>query len=721
MLKFKHISHNQNTSYKNSIITSQNPESAKIKEVKQTKIKVKLFINHKKDNSKLNNSLILDTNRLKRTYQVLQCSDKPKPNSQIKRKINKNNNDNISKNVRPFALSAEKRKTHTNNNVNSIQTDKKDINIKKNLGNSLMTKEKNKIKIRKMNMNINISRFSNVKEKQKTGNYLDNPLSMENRGIITSSAANHKIRKKSKQKNIKEKEGHTKNKNRLEKSLDKLKINNFKKPYIVQNIIKKALKKESDKLNYDKEKITTDNDAGLNFINKYINDKEKTEKNKNNETNSNNNSKSSSSNSSSNENSSNENDSSFNLENKSKNTKKIKFKRNITDLSLEEKHNKSQPITSNKNVNEPAKIVEFKNQSQETKKDRISNNFIGSNKRFLKRRSVDNPELRDRLEKFVNDIMLKQNGGNTLFLTNYESGPSYEKLISLKINENKKIDKKIKIGICSKPGCSGPGIVKTNQDDYFIKTNFLENENFYFLGVCDGHGEDGHLVSKYVSKKLTNYITSLSNDEILSSFEKINSEIYSNSDINSNMSGTTVVSVIITPDRLISINLGDSRLSLFKYDNGIYYSKNLSREHKPRELDEKNRIISNGGRIQKCFDENTNKYFGPERVWLKSKEEPGLAMTRSLGDKIAHQIGVISEPEIKKFYYDGTEKFIIIASDGLWEYINSDQCINIIKKFYEDERDVKDVALELTKEAFKRWKRKETVIDDITVIVIFFY
>ena len=26
MLKFKHISHNQNTSYKNSIISSQNPE-----------------------------------------------------------------------------------------------------------------------------------------------------------------------------------------------------------------------------------------------------------------------------------------------------------------------------------------------------------------------------------------------------------------------------------------------------------------------------------------------------------------------------------------------------------------------------------------------------------------------------------------------------------------------------------------------------------------------
>ena len=96
-------------------------------------------------------------------------------------------------------------------------------------------------------------------------------------------------------------------------------------------------------------------------------------------------------------------------------------------------------------------------------------------------------------------------------------------------------------------------------------------------------------------------------------------------------------------------------------------------------------------------------------------------MTRSLGDKIAHNIGVSDEPEIKKFFYDGSEKFIVIASDGLWEYINSDYCIKIVKKFYEEKKEPKEAALELTKEAFKRWKRKEVVIDDITVIVIFFY
>ena len=36
-------------------------------------------------------------------------------------------------------------------------------------------------------------------------------------------------------------------------------------------------------------------------------------------------------------------------------------------------------------------------------------------------------------------------------------------------------------------------------------------------------------------------------------------------------------------------------------------------------------------------------------------------------------------------------------------------------------KDAKEATLELTKEAFNKWKRKEIVIDDITVIVIFFY
>ena len=385
---------------------------------------------------------------------------------------------------------------------------------------------------------------------------------------------------------------------------------------------------------------------------------------------------------------------------------KYKYKKNKTNnMNFAINKKEKQKILNKK---EGIKIVEFKNNN--------------NNNKYLQRRSIDNPSERNKIEQYMNKILLKNNGGNSLFLKNYELGSIFEKEINIIINKQI-IKKNIKICSCTKAGLSGPGIIKPNQDSFFIKENFIQNSDSFFIGVCDGHGQDGQIISNIVSNKLPNYITSLSNEEIISNFKKINSEIYSDSDINSNMSGTTVVALIITPDKLISINLGDSRLSLFKYDekNKKYFYKNLSREHKPFELDESERILSQGGRLQKCYDEKINKYYGPQRVWLKNEAQPGLAMTRSLGDKMAHNIGVIDEPEIKKFFFEGNEKFIIIASDGLWEFISGEECINLVKNFYEEKKDVKEATLELTKEAFNKWKRKEIVIDDITVIVIFFY
>ena len=341
--------------------------------------------------------------------------------------------------------------------------------------------------------------------------------------------------------------------------------------------------------------------------------------------------------------------------------------------------------------------------------------------KYLRRRSMDNPYTRERLELLVNQMTLKQNGGNTLFLRNYENGQTYLKEITHITKDSQTLKKHIKISSCTKAGCKGPGIVKTNQDAFFIKENFLKNEEYFYVGVCDGHGEFGHVVSNFVINKLPSYIKDLSNESITSAFKKTNNEIFSNSKLDSSMSGTTVVSLVLTPNNMLCVNLGDSRAALFKYDNGIYYCKNLSRDHKPAEADEARRIDLMGGRIKRCYDEEHKRFVGPDRVWMKNKDEPGLAMTRSLGDKIAHTIGVTDEPEFKSFPYDGTEKFIIIASDGLWEYVSGDQCISIVKPLYEDGLDSQEAALALTKEAFRRWKRKEVAIDDITVVVIFFY
>jgi len=384
----------------------------------------------------------------------------------------------------------------------------------------------------------------------------------------------------------------------------------------------------------------------------------------------------------------------------------------IQRSSFKKNSNEEKEKNEESNNNEEPKIVSF-NSNEKPKKNSV---ILGS--KYLKRRSMDNPAMRERLENLMDEKTLRQNGGNTLFLKNYEKGPVYLKEFEYSI-KSQNIKKNIKIGSCTKAGCSGPGIVKTNQDAYFIKENFLNNNDF-FMGVCDGHGIKGELVSNYVTSKLPEYITELNNDLIINSFKKINSEVYSNKNMDTDMAGTTVVSLILTSEKMICANLGDSRAAIFKNENGLYYCKNLSRDHKPSEPDENRRIMLNNGRIKKCYDETTKKYIGPDRVWLKNKDEPGLAMSRSIGDKIAHSVGVSDEPELKSFEYDGTEKFIVLASDGIWEYIHGDECIKVLRPYYEEKKDVEEAAYALVKEAFRKWKRKEVAIDDITVIVVFF-
>ena len=67
--------------------------------------------------------------------------------------------------------------------------------------------------------------------------------------------------------------------------------------------------------------------------------------------------------------------------------------------------------------------------------------------------------------------------------------------------------------------------------------------------------------------------------------------------------------------------------------------------------------------------------IGPERVWLSYIDAPGLAMTRSMGDKVGAQAGVIAEPELLEFKITPEDRFIVVASDGVWEYLsNEDVC-----------------------------------------------
>lgn len=125
-----------------------------------------------------------------------------------------------------------------------------------------------------------------------------------------------------------------------------------------------------------------------------------------------------------------------------------------------------------------------------------------------------------------------------------------------------------------------------------------------------------------------------------------------------------------------------------------------------------------GGRIEPYRDED-GEFQGPDRVWLKEDDIPGLAMSRSFGDMVAASVGCISSPEIFEFKLSEEDKFLIVASDGVWEFITSNECINIIKDYY-IKNDPQGCVNYLYQLSSTKWMEEEDAIDDITIILVFF-
>ena len=361
------------------------------------------------------------------------------------------------------------------------------------------------------------------------------------------------------------------------------------------------------------------------------------------------------------------------------------------------------------NINELQQEKNINNENN-TRSQKMNNNELNKEKKKNKQRSQSTG---------ITDPLQKEN-----------------KIIKEKREDNK-CQKKIKeILPYTHVGFDGEEPKENNQDNYFIYKNFMNKKKYIYMSVCDGHGVEGHFVSDFIKEilpydmsenlKFFNILTDNEKekekifDVIKETFINANEKLVSNEEINSLFSGSTCVSVIYTPEKLIVPNIGDSRAVLGRLINketNEYKVIELSRDHKPTEKDEEKRILENDGRIQPFIEDG--EFVGPQRVWIKEDEVPGLAMTRSFGDRMAATVGVISEPEIKEYIFNPNDKFMIIASDGIWEFISSQECINIIKEFYNN-NDIKGCCEFLYQESSKRWLKEEEVIDDTTMIIVFF-
>jgi len=259
-----------------------------------------------------------------------------------------------------------------------------------------------------------------------------------------------------------------------------------------------------------------------------------------------------------------------------------------------------------------------------------------------------------------------------------------------------------------------------NQDNFSL--TFFKN-GWALACAFDGHGPFGHIVSTRTVQSVPYYVAKSSSfpDDpgaaMIEAFEKAQKELVGHALENSwdvQASGSTAVACMWKGNVVITANAGDSRCVI-----GSEATRQVlfeTEDHKPNTPAEKERIEASGGEVR------TQTYpdgWVNHRIFVKGEDFPGLCMARTLGDESVKAHGVIATPEVKKTEVDlSKEPFILLASDGVWEFLDSEFVTKAVAKKIKSDGPERTVQ-KLQREAKKRWRQEEgDYCDDITSILI---
>jgi len=279
---------------------------------------------------------------------------------------------------------------------------------------------------------------------------------------------------------------------------------------------------------------------------------------------------------------------------------------------------------------------------------------------------------------------------------------------------------------CTK-GAKGYNDTSSNQDNF----SFTVYGDYSISIVMDGHGPCGHRVSARCVQTIPYYLTR--SEDWLKDIPKALKDAFASAstdligyaienDVDVQASGSTCVLFMINTKTgdWYTANVGDSRVVIgYENEKDVVFE---TLDHKPSVEAEKKRIEASNGEIRTL----TYDDFSVDRIFVKGTDYPGLCMSRSFGDECVKPCGVTSEPEIATNVGNKTNQkidllknpFVVIASDGVWEFIESSWCIKaIVKKLSSEPAD--RVVQKLAKESRRRWKLEEgDYCDDITVCLL---
>ncbi|KAJ1621784.1 phosphatase 2C-like domain-containing protein [Pavlovales sp. CCMP2436] len=267
----------------------------------------------------------------------------------------------------------------------------------------------------------------------------------------------------------------------------------------------------------------------------------------------------------------------------------------------------------------------------------------------------------------------------------------------------------------------GETSAKINQDRGAVCYPFADSERIVMFSVFDGHGVNGDKVSHFVMNTLQAILEDhpllleKTGQALKHSYLQCDSLLKQEPTIDSELSGTTAVVAVMIENKLIVANAGDSRAVLARRTaSGQIVAVDLSEDQKPDTPAEMARITKKKGFVSPPEEE----WGGPARVWLDANMTlPGLAMARSIGDHMVTAIGVIAEPEILEFDILPEDLFFIVASDGVWEFISSEEAVALCAPIVE-RSGATEACTKLIEKAASKWREEEgDYRDDITAIV----
>jgi len=204
--------------------------------------------------------------------------------------------------------------------------------------------------------------------------------------------------------------------------------------------------------------------------------------------------------------------------------------------------------------------------------------------------------------------------------------------------------------------------------------DFIPEKKYSLFGIFDGHG--GNDVVKYIKNRLpeiikanitkNNNYDSIENN-LTSSFHKIDEELKF---YDSEHTGSTATILLFQDNIVYCANVGDST-AFIVYDNFI---KKISIDHKCTDPKEEERILLSGGKITK------NRVMGQ------------LVLSRCLGDLYCKKYGVSNIPDISVNKLEGNVKYVVVASDGVWDVVKENELLQLSKNRKNAEGFCKDLV-----------------------------